>query len=167
MRLTRIMSQDEFFGKVLKIKTVLFECALIVFTIFSCLLCEEKVKGSCCLLLWKNNIIIGKSFPSGDFTHENAYWELACSLKFHSALDMYTSTMSLIFLASSKGWTLEKIDQWQRGKPVQKLWCGFRKFLELLNVFKEAARNFIYLSLEQGSLNLKSHACTESTDLIL
>ncbi len=57
-----IVSRDEYFVQVLKFETVLFEWALMVFTIFSCLFCEGNPKWSFCLLLW-NHLLIVKFLP--------------------------------------------------------------------------------------------------------
>ncbi len=54
-----IVSRDEYF---LKFEIVLFESALMVFTIFSCLFCAGNRKRCFCLLLW-NHLLIMKFLP--------------------------------------------------------------------------------------------------------
>ena len=61
-----------------------------------------------------------------------------------------------------------KISQWQGKKAGQKFCFFFRKFFELVSVFKEASKNFIIIfSCRRKVKNFKPIcSCTESTDLI-
>jgi hypothetical protein len=95
-------------------------------------------------LLW-NYLLILKIHPvlvtlvSDNFDPENVVlW--ACSVsKYHipEAAQYIYADFSCI------PWRVQKINQWQRGKLVQKLWCGFpEQSLELVRVFIEASKIF-------------------------
>ncbi len=69
---------------------------------------------------------------SGDFDHENAFRK-------------YRIIPGKLPLGNGH-W--RRIDQWKRGKPVQKLWLRLPKeFLEWVSVIKEENRNFIFIFL--------------------
>jgi hypothetical protein len=59
-----IVSRDEYFLRVLKIISVLFESALMAFTIFGCLSVEIiKYKLSACFLKYVTSVLILKFLP--------------------------------------------------------------------------------------------------------
>ncbi len=95
----------------LKIKHVLFEWALMVFTIFTVFLRRKSKKVSACFYEITTNCANSFSNPlqvlwAGDFDHEN--WP-ACGLKYHtgSHIGHEHRTITRIFPASNEGWRLE------------------------------------------------------------
>jgi hypothetical protein len=80
---------------------------------------------------------------SCDFGHESLQ-EQACGLKYHAGSRLgHVLYNYAYFLASNEGWTLEKIDQWQKGKPVYDSASGT---IFYISISKEANINFMYIT---------------------
>ncbi len=77
-------------------------------------------------------------------------------------------TFKIKFRKPTRNVHWEKIDQWQRRYAGAEIWCDFwKKSLELVSVFKETSRYFIFLLREAGLKCTTICACTENTDFIL
>ncbi len=87
-------------------------------------------------------------------------------LKYYIHKPPRTCTITRIFSASNEGWTLEKIDQWQRetGTETKKLLP--EQFIKISMCFQKSTNNLnIYFSFEQRRLKIKIKLF--SHDLIL
>ncbi len=63
---------------------------------------------------------------SYDFYHKKQWQDPSRGIEILCRKPPRTCTFIRIFPKTNEGWTLQKMDQLQSGKPVLKLWCGFR-----------------------------------------
>ncbi len=128
---------------------------LLYFTFSLKLLTYSKNSSNPLQMLW-----------SGDFDHEKA-----CGPEISFRKSPRTYKFTRIFPASNEGWTFERIDQWQRGKTVQKLWCGrWEQSLKLVRVLRDASK-YLYLffsstwlqcTLSISTVSFRAYSCKAS-----
>ncbi len=112
------------------------------YLIWSCLTNSKNLSSNPLKRLW-----------SRDFYPERLQ-ELTVVLKYYTGSRLgHVEYIYVDFSSLQWEWTLEKIDQWQRGRPIQKLWWRFRAILRISKGFHRSKQNiYIYFSLRPSRL---------------
>ncbi len=137
-----------------KIKTALFEWALIIFTIFGCLLwrkCKIKV-----LLASMKSHTTWENLPENLFLLSIAAFDSKSSSKCRCSHE--------IVQKADNEFTLEKINQWKQRKDGPEIWCGLWTIFRISKCFQKSKQKlYIYFSLGKAG---KKCVRTIITDLI-